>query len=398
MPETIHHALVLNLHQPHGNFDALRQDPETEHEPEEILFAYDRIPRAMEGYEDVARVHLALSGSLLEALSNPEFQARYYGSVKCGDLLWNLRNPAIDLLGGAYYHPVLPLIAPPDREEQVARWQGIGGHLFDRTCSGFWPPELGFSMEMIPLLKQYGYRYVIVDSEQIVPLTPMRWEEIRYRPHVARYGDDEIVVIPRDRDLSIAQESGMGPGWFEHELQQRTEHCAFTPLVCTATDGENGGWFRNTRWESNFWGGFYQPLCDQIRIGEANGISPIHIDAYLDQHGAHGEVIVRTGAWNTGDHNGIGFVQWTGSQAQKDTWARQTAISRAIHDARWLAGERGWPDAEQGRLLEEAMWRLLRAEESCNFFWGEAWLDRCHSDLDGAEYFLKLAEARTQEQ
>jgi len=27
-------------------------------------------------------------------------------------------------------------------------------------------------------------------------------------------------------------------------------------------------------------------------------------------------------------------------------------------------------------------WRLLRAQTSCNFFWGEAWLPRCHADLD----------------
>jgi hypothetical protein len=27
---------------------------------------------------------------------------------------------------------------------------------------------------------------------------------------------------------------------------------------------------------------------------------------------------------------------------------------------------------------------VLRAETSCNFYWGEAWLDRCHADLDAA--------------
>ena len=28
--------------------------------------------------------------------------------------------------------------------------------------------------------------------------------------------------------------------------------------------------------------------------------------------------------------------------------------------------------------------RILRAETSCNFFWGEAWVPRCHADLDEA--------------
>lgn len=394
MPDPIHHALVLNLHQPPDNLERLAADPQSAWEPKEILYAYDRIPRAVDGYEDVARVHLALSGTLLEMLSDPGFQSRHYGVVQCGDLLWRLRHPSLHLLGSAYYHPVLPLIPPPDREEHLLRWRGIGGHLFQREFTGFWPPELAFCMEMIPALAQHGYRYVVVDSEQIVPITPMRWEEIRYRPHLARFGGEEIVVIVRDRSLSIAQEGGMELDWFLREVEERTRWCAFPPLVCTATDGDNGGWFRNLLWESNFWGAFYRPLCDRVRAGQSS-VSPILIDEYLDRFGVHGEVLVRTGAWNTGDHNGVGFVQWSGSQAQRDALARISRVSLSIHNGRWAAGEQGWPDPEQGRLLEEAMWRLLRAETSCNLFWGEAWVDRCHRDLDGAESFLAQAEART---
>jgi hypothetical protein len=71
-------------------------------------------------------------------------------------------------------------------------------------------------MELIPLLKRLGYRYVLVDSEHVEALSPMRWEELRYRPHVARYDGKEIVVVVRDRDLSYAQESGTDHGWFMH--------------------------------------------------------------------------------------------------------------------------------------------------------------------------------------
>jgi len=66
LPNPVYHALVLNLHQPWGNFDQLLNTPGKQWKAKEILFAYDRIPRAVEGYEDIARVHLALSGSLLE--------------------------------------------------------------------------------------------------------------------------------------------------------------------------------------------------------------------------------------------------------------------------------------------------------------------------------------------
>ena len=390
--DIIHHALVLNLHQPAGNLEALLDQGSWE--PREILEAMDRMPRSLWGYEDVARVHLSLSGTLLETLSSPDFQRRVYGMVDCGSLLWFLQNRALfSLLGTGYYHPVLPLIPAPDRLEQVGRWQGIASHVFWRSdFSGFWPPEMGFSMELIPLLKRHGYRYVLVDSNHVEAVTPMSWEELRYRPHIARHGDDEIIVIVRDRELSDAQLSGMDLPWFINEVTQRTHHCDFEPLVTTATDGDNGGWFRNHSFEANFWG-LYRNLLDQARSG-SSPIRPTFIDDYLDRFGAHGEVRVLTGAWNTGWHHGQGFMQWTGSQAQRDTLERVAETSKALHDTRWRAGERHSADGELHYWLEDAMWHLLRAETSCNFYWGEAWVERAHEDLNISLVNLERARQR----
>jgi len=384
------HATVLNLHQPPGNLEELLNTQDWE--AREILFAMDRIPRALEGYDDVARVHLSLSGTLLETLSNHDFQSRVYGTVKCGDLLWKFRNPAIDILGTGYYHPVLPLIPDADRKEQIMRWLGIARHLFEnQQFNGFWPPEMGFSMELIPLLKQLGFRYVLVDSERVEAISPMSWQQLRYQPHVARHDGEEIIIIVRDRALSNAQESGMDPGWFINEVAERTRQCDFPSLITTCSDGENGNWFRNSNWSSNFWGAFYQPLMDQVRANNA-GFSPTFIHDYLDRFGAHGEVYVHSGAWNTGEHDGMGFTQWTGSENQKDTLQRFAVVSKAIHDLRWQHGEKGWPDQEAGDLLEQAMWHLLRAETSCNLYWGEHWVPRAHQDLDEAMFFLRAAQ------
>ncbi len=463
-----HHALVLNLHQPPGNLEHLLD--EQTWEAKEILFALDRMPRSLWGQEDLARVHLSLSGTLLETLSSVDFQARVYGVVDCGKLLWFLQNQQIfEILGTGYYHPVLPLIPAADRPEHLRRWQGIARHLFWRSrFDGFWPPEMGFSMELIPLLRRFGYRYVLVDSEHVEPLAPMSWQELRYRPHIARYGDDEIIVVVRDRQLSDAQESGMDPDWFVSEVAERTRWCDFPPLVTTATDGENGGWFRNLAEGANYWSAFYRPLLERIRAGEAD-LRPTFIHDYLDTYGVHGEVQVRTGAWNTGWHHGKGFTQWTGSQTQRDVIDRYAAVSARLYA--WLdgsdcteAGEAAgrdrapgeaaqvyqaaageltpladasnqaaprsanasgtdhcaaaWqsPDSDSGisadgqsasgskpsespeaaaasqsinarpaalpQRLEEAQWHLLRAETSCNIFWGEAWCDRATADLD----------------
>ena len=86
----IYHALVLDMHQPSGNLEHLLDTHEWE--AKEILFAYDRMPRSLWGYEDIARVNVAFSGTLLETLSNPDFQRRVYGIIKCGDLLHYFQN------------------------------------------------------------------------------------------------------------------------------------------------------------------------------------------------------------------------------------------------------------------------------------------------------------------
>jgi alpha-amylase/alpha-mannosidase (GH57 family) len=389
----VFHALTLNFHQPPGNLEHLLAHDEWA--AKELLWAIDRMPRVLWEYEDVARVHLNLSGTLLETLSNPAFQARAYGIVKCGDLLWQLQNRKIfEVLGGGYYHPVLPLTPPADREEHLLRWQGIAQHLFWRTnFQGFWPPEMGFCMELIPLLKRMGYRYVLVDSHHVEPVGALRWEEIRYRPHIAKHGGEEIIVVVRDRELSNAQQSGMDAGWFMQEVAQRTRHCDFPPLVTTATDGDNGGWFRNTNEQGNFWHACYRPLLDHVRRGETE-IQPAFIHEYLDTYGVTGEVTVNAGAWNTGWHHGKDFIQWTGSDAQKQALARILEVSRDLEAICGNLREQLLGSSGLRAQVEEVRWRLLRAETSCNLFWGEAWVPKAQSDLDDAVRLLQPLRSR----
>jgi alpha-amylase/alpha-mannosidase (GH57 family) len=204
----------------------------------------------------------------------------------------------------------------------------------------------------------------------------MRWDELRYRPHVARHGGAEITVVVRDRELSDAQESGMDAGWFIREVRARTRHCGFTPLVTTCTDGDNGGWFRNTTASANFWTAFYQPLLDRTRAHDSGGIRPAFIHEHLAAHGTHGEVRVRAGAWNTGWHDGAGFTQWTGSPAQREALSRVEEVSRQLHVTAATA------DTANPLWLDEALGHLLRAQTSCNFYWGDAWTPRCHADLN----------------
>jgi len=58
-------------------------------------------------------------------------------------------------------------------------------------------------------------------------------------------------------------------------------------------------------------------------------------------------------------------------ELSRQLWARR---ERAPHPEHW----------------ESAYYRLLRAQSSCNFFLGEAWVGKAHADLNEAEQ--RLAE------
>jgi alpha-amylase/alpha-mannosidase (GH57 family) len=389
----IYHALGLTMHQPMGNLIRLHSSEES-WQAKQILWCYDRPTRMLEGYEDVARLHLCFSGSLLKQFEDRAVQETFRDAVDVGGFLERYRRLPVEFVGTGLYHPVYPLIPPEDWENQTAWWQGLGSHLLGREhFAGFWPPEMGFCMEMIPLLRRHGYRYVLVDAWYIKPKRPMRWEEQRYRPYLARYGGEEIVIIPRDRELSDAQESGLDPGWFQHEVHERTKWCDFPALVTTWTDGENGGWFRTSDVQDGFWGFFYHPVLQKYREGTL-GFTPVHISEYLDRFPPEEEVEVHRGAWNTGHHWGGDFMQWTGSLLQKRGFDEVRNASQYCRQVqrRYDERHRRARDPEETRqLIMRAYDHILEAETSDNFYWGSGWVHRAFDHLEQAYHLLDTA-------
>ena len=378
------------MHQPLGNLLALHNSDEP-WEAKQILWCYDRTTRMLEGYEDVARLHMGFSGTLLKQLEDPGIRETFFDTVDIADFLRRYQSSNIEFVGTGLYHPVYPLIPPDDWDTQTNWWIGLGRHLLGRDqFYGFWPPEMGFCMEMIPMLKQHGYNYVIVDCWYIKPKREMHWEELRYRPYIARYDGEEIIIIPRDRELSDAQESGTDPGWFQHEIYERTKHCDFPALVTTWTDGENGGWFRTPHVGSGFWGYFFHTLLNRYRDGTL-GFIPTHISQYLEMYPPDEEVEVHRGAWNTGHHWGGDFTQWTGSLLQKKGLETLQDISTYYHNTKKIFDEvqLKLDNLEEIRqMILKAYDYILAAETSCNFYWGSTWVHRSFDALEQACFIL----------
>ncbi|MEK7595702.1 MAG: hypothetical protein AAB443_03925 [Patescibacteria group bacterium] len=109
---------------------------------------------------DGSKITLNISGSLTELLDNNGF------SDVLSDIKELLESGRLELTGSAKYHAFLPLL--PDDEiirqikinDQASRFY-FGGSYKPR---GFFPPEMGFTQKLSPILDELGFDWVILDE------------------------------------------------------------------------------------------------------------------------------------------------------------------------------------------------------------------------------------------
>ncbi len=412
------HALGLHMHQPPGNLMLLIEA--NEWEARQIILAYERPLRYAARFAGRAWFHVGFSGVLLEQLTDPAVVERYKHILDIPAMLRGYRDAEnIEPVGMGYYHPVFPLIPMDDWPEQIRRGREKVREVFGREPKGFWPSEMAFCMEMVPFLKRAGYEYVVVDGVHVKPLDGSRKDW--YAPYILEYGGETVAAIPRDRDLSNAQQSGLDPSWFAGETAHKLSRVPRPALVTTWTDGENGGWFRQMDESAGFWGRFFAPYVEKALAGEMP-LRPVSIGDYLRRHPPECRAEARTGAWNVGATDGMDFRQWAGSETQKKAIEEVWKASRRYHDlasavanpaaagpeggtggragsrgkkgagrkgrgATPAAGEAGAGKAssagaeERQRAqaegnLDAAHEEILRAETSCYLFWGDSWVPK----------------------
>ena len=386
------HALGFHMHQPPGNLELLWR--EYEWEARQIMLCYQRPLKYARRFAASGRFHVDFSGILLEQFLDPAIQRMYRDAVDIEEMLAGYRHASnIELLSTGYFHPIFPLIPEQDWAEQLQRSIELMERLFGRRPRGFWPPEMAFSMEMIPALVKAGFEYVVVDNVHVIPEDEIANEDAATQPCIARHMGAEIAVVPRHRDLSNAQESGMAPDWFADQIAHRADRVLRPALFATWSDGENGGWFRQTAEEAGFWGHFYAPYMERIEAGDYP-VRPALISDYLAAHPARRAAEVRTGAWNVGTTGGFDFAQWAGSPTQKavleQVWQTSQHYRYAQHHLESRRAE-GHVPQEAEDLLDSAREALLRAETSCYFFWGDSWTPKAQEHLQAAEDCLRRA-------
>ncbi|MCV6637470.1 hypothetical protein [Candidatus Albibeggiatoa sp. nov. NOAA] len=382
MPQ-IFHALALHLHQPPDNLQLLIDtNPK---EAEQIIHCYDRITRFAHKYTNIAHFHIAFSGLLLQQLQQPNIIEQYKPYIDIPAMLESYRLAKnIELLGVGMYHPIFPLIAPEDWEIQLQQERDLMLELFGRAPRGFLPPEMAFSMQMIPALVKAGYEYVLIDASCVRP----EHERVDiFQPYLAHYDNVSITVIPISRDISHAQQTGLDPVWFANEVRHQVSH-SIRPeaprLLSTWSNGENKRWFRQE--EEGFFGRFVAPYAEHAENGEYP-VLPISISEYLKQHPADIPAYIETGAWSSGSTSGYGLADWGGSDAQRSAIANMRDVRQRYEKLAQLTIS----DTDKTKL-EQIQQLILTSQSSCFLFWGDAWIQKLSDFLQSIERQLSALE------
>ena len=375
-------ALILHMHQPRYNMTGPTYESDVARDVfNQTLHPYTYPPTSIMKNEN-AKITLNFTGSLIEQLD--ELAEVGYDSRLDG--LWNRYEEVkalrrAEFTGCGYFHPIFPLIPETDQSKQIQEHLTLFERTFGTKPEGFWLPELAFSPKVIPALADNGVKWVVVDGPHIVNANrDQNMYHLLYKPHYAEYGDHRVIVIPRDRMISIAQQSGYNPIWLKQEVERVIEPNNDGEFLLTvATDGENG-WFRHSGENAGFWGWFFEPLLYLLeRDPDFQFIQPVTVSEYLSQHEPADTVTVEDGSWNVPDTVDDGrFLKWTGGEERQRIWSRVLETSKSVNDveSKISSGKISCSKSAE-KVLNEAWRFLLMAEASDNFWWGSKdWLDK----------------------
>ncbi len=148
MPNPIRLILALHNHQPVGNFDYVFQQAfEDSYRP--FLEVFGR-------YESL-KISLHTSGSLMEWLDSrhPEYVDRLAQLVEAR---------RVEILGGAYFEPILAMIPARDRIGQIRAYTRWLQNRLGATIRGFWVPERVWEPSFARDLVDAGLEYTVLDD------------------------------------------------------------------------------------------------------------------------------------------------------------------------------------------------------------------------------------------
>lgn len=149
MSSSIRLALVLHNHQPVGNFDAvIEQAYQESYKPFLDVFA---------DYAGKLKLSLHTSGCLMEwlAVRHPEYLDRLAEYAAAG---------SIEIVGGAFYEAILPMIPRRDRIGQIRTYTAWLERRLGCKVRGMWMPERVWEQSLVSEIAAAGIEYTVLDD------------------------------------------------------------------------------------------------------------------------------------------------------------------------------------------------------------------------------------------
>ncbi len=144
----IYLGLAIHNHQPLGNFPWVFE--------EAYQKAYLPMLQVLERHPAV-RLSLHNSGCLIDWLeqNHPEFLHRLAGLVS---------RQQVEIIGGAYYEPILPAIPDADKLGQIAKMSTFVKREFGMKPTGLWLAERVWEPHLAKILAEAGIEWTLVDD------------------------------------------------------------------------------------------------------------------------------------------------------------------------------------------------------------------------------------------
>ncbi len=149
MSRTIQFAFCLHNHQPVGNLDFVMEGAYQQ--------AYRPFLEVLERHPAVT-MSLHWSGCLIDWLevAHPDYLKRVRKLVNRGQ---------VEVLGGGYYEPILPIIPDRDKVGQIRKLTAKAESLFGVKPQGMWLAERVWEPMLPKAISEAGIRYAVIDDE-----------------------------------------------------------------------------------------------------------------------------------------------------------------------------------------------------------------------------------------
>ena len=304
----------------------------------------------------------------------------------------------VEITASPFAHPILPLLVdtdaarrampstrlpepfryPKDANKHIQLAVNLHRDVFGTEPVGMWPSEGSVSPEIIPLLAENGFRYLVTDEgilkrSEGVPIHSYS----HYNTYVVQHGEHEVKALFRDTKLSdmigfdyskVSEEDAAA------DMMQRLNDIAASTgawespgVVTIALDGENA-------WENYANGGefFLEKLYSGMN--ESKRMEPVQPSKWLEIDPPRQKITkIHSGSWIRSDYS-----VWIGEEEENDAWEELLETRRDFDE---IFESSTKPDESEsvgavgcvasfvsnfGRILAQAE---LAAAEGSDWFW-----------------------------